>query len=583
MTEQGQQDEPAVVQSLPLVLWDDNPSSVDLLGFDAVVAPVRAAIAMPDLDPLTIGVHGPWGGGKSTILGLIASELAKDKTNVVVRTNPWEFDEQEDVKGTLIALVLQTLEAQFKETQGITEKVQGLLKRISWSRVTVALAKGALSMQWDVEALVNAFTPKAKEQPDSMAGFRDAFKELVDSLPDVKRVVVLVDDLDRCLPHAVMATLEAIKLFLSVEKMVFVIAADKEMVRDAIAASLAQAPRGERFAKRYLDKIIQLPVSLPRLAPHEAEAYVGLLLARAECNDAQFSELVEHCRRRRAEGRVQLLWGFEEGQYRPSVDALSLAGQLTRGLSADRVTNPREIKRFLNEFGVRRTIAAERNLAVRPAVIAKLLLLEDRLPKDFEVLATAPEADRRDLLGRWEQWAASDKKVKPPDDVSEESGAWAAAEPLLAGEDVGPYITLAASLTAVGPAAGLSDELADLVTQTLGPSQAGRNNAVAAITKRPASEQRRVLEVLLARTPQMEEITHAVVAIVAIAKGTKTLVPDAAAGVEQVRGRLEPGSVVELANSGVPELVAVVERLADDATVEEDVRVAARQALPGGA
>ena len=581
------QHQPGDIQSLPLYLWDDNPSSVDLLGFDAVVAPVRASIAMPDLDPLTIGVHGPWGGGKSTILGLIASDLAKDKTNVVVRTNPWEFDEQEDVRGTLIALVLQTLEDEFKETQGITEKVQGLLKRISWSRVTVALAKGALSMQWDVDALVDAFTPKAKEQPDSMAGFRDAFKELVESLPNVQRVVVLVDDLDRCLPHAVMATLEAIKLFLSVEKMVFVIAADKEMVRDAIAANLAQAPRGERFAQRYLDKIIQLPISLPRLAPNEAEAYVGLLLARAECTDDQFSGLVEHCRRRRAEGRAQLLWGFGDGQYRPSDGALSLAGQLTRGLSADRVTNPREIKRFLNEFGVRRTIAAERNLAIRPAVIAKLLLLEDRFPKDFEVLATTPEGDRRDLLGRWEQWAAGDKtsgnKGKPPNDVSEESRPWAAAEPLLAGEDVGPYITLAASLTAIGPAAGLSDELADLVTQALGQSQAGRNNAVAAITERPALEQRRVLDVLLARTPQLEEITPAIVAIVAIAKGTKGLVPDAAAGVEQVRGRLEPGSIVELANSAVPDLVAVVERLAEDATVEEDVRVAAQQALPGGA
>ena len=292
-----------------------------------------------------------------------------------------------------------------------------------------------------------------------------------------------------------MATLEAIKLFLSVEKMVSV-AADKEMVRDAIAANLAQAPRGQRFAQRYLDKIIQLPISLPRLAPNEADAYVRLPLARAECTDDQFSGLVEHCRRRRAEGRARLLRGFRDGQYRPSDGALSLAGQLTRGLSADRVTNPREIKRFLNEFGVRRTIAAERNLAIRPAVIAKLLLLEDRFPKDFEVLATTPEGDRRDLLGRWSSGRPVIRRVvtrvsRPTTTVR--SPGRAAAEPLLAGEDVGPYITLAASLTAIGPAAGLSDELADLVTQALGQSQARRNNAVAAITERPALEQRRSL------------------------------------------------------------------------------------------
>ena len=69
------QHQPGDIQSLPLYLWDDNPSSVDLLGFDAVVALVPASIAMPDLDPLPIGVHGPWGGGKPTILGLIASDL----------------------------------------------------------------------------------------------------------------------------------------------------------------------------------------------------------------------------------------------------------------------------------------------------------------------------------------------------------------------------------------------------------------------------------------------------------------------------------------------------------------------------
>ncbi len=82
-------------------------------------------------------------------------------------------------------------------------------------------------MQWDLKTLVEAFTPRLKEQPESMAGFRDAFGEMVSALPDVRRVVVLVDDLDRCLPDAVMATLEAIKLFLSVERMVFVIAADQ--------------------------------------------------------------------------------------------------------------------------------------------------------------------------------------------------------------------------------------------------------------------------------------------------------------------------------------------------------------------
>jgi hypothetical protein len=128
-----------------IVLWDDTPSAVDLLGFDAVVAPVLAAVEAPDLDPLTLGIHGPWGGGKSTILGLLEAEL-RDEAHVVVATTPWEYDDHTDVKGTLIAQVLGELEARFGENGSIKDKISDLLKRISWSRATRALAKGALTM-----------------------------------------------------------------------------------------------------------------------------------------------------------------------------------------------------------------------------------------------------------------------------------------------------------------------------------------------------------------------------------------------------------------------------------------------------
>jgi hypothetical protein len=93
--------------------------------------PVLSAVAMPHLDPLTIGIHGPLRGGMSTILGLLEAELAADAGYIVVRTNPWEYEDQLDVKGTLIAQVLQAFEDRFGETAGIREKIQGLLERIS--------------------------------------------------------------------------------------------------------------------------------------------------------------------------------------------------------------------------------------------------------------------------------------------------------------------------------------------------------------------------------------------------------------------------------------------------------------------
>jgi predicted KAP-like P-loop ATPase len=197
-------------------LWDDNPSIVDLLGFDAVVAPIVVdAIVSEDLDPLTIGVHAKWGGGKSTVLNLIRAELSEVEGVRVVGTNPWEYDDHEDVKGPIIAEVLDGLREHFDQDAELKKKIGELLGRISWSRVATVVAKEVITQTPDFEGLLKALTPKSRSSPDSMAGFKTAFRKLVESLPDTRRVVVLVDDLDRCMPRATVATLEAIKLFLS--------------------------------------------------------------------------------------------------------------------------------------------------------------------------------------------------------------------------------------------------------------------------------------------------------------------------------------------------------------------------------
>ncbi|MGH8994431.1 MAG: KAP family P-loop NTPase fold protein [Acidimicrobiales bacterium] len=564
-----------------MTLWDDNPSAVDLLGFGAVVAPVLQAIGAPQLDPVTIGIHAPWGGGKSTILGLIGGALREDARYLVVRTDPWEYDDHGDVKGTVIAEVLGALEARFGETAGLKEKTKGLLKRISWARVGIALANGALTMQWDPDALVSAFTPRAKETPDSITGFRDEFAGLLASLSDLDRVVVLVDDLDRCLPEAVTATLEAIKLFLSVPKMIFVIAADQDMVRDAIAVSVDSASRGDRFAARYLEKIIQLPVSLPRLAPYEAEAYTALLLARADCADsAHYDALVEHCGKRRMAHQVPLLGDLAGLPWQPDSGVLLMAAQFAQGLGADKVSNPREIKRFLNAFGIRRQIAEARGIQISPDVIGKLLLLEDRFRDDFDALAATPEAQRGDLLAAWEGWALEAEDKPRPERISESTKVWAASEPHLAAVELGPYITLAATLISSSLGAELSDELAALVGRLIGPSVADRGLAQEALAKRPMSDRRLAVNGLLRRARRVDNVTDTIEALISIAQSSGDLAEEIAAGIRQdCWRRIDPGSVAGLAGSEVANLVALVQDVANDDGLEADVRQAARQVM----
>jgi hypothetical protein len=324
----GRPSHPGEGMTTETLLWHDNPSGRDLLGFGPIVESVVEALSDPELSPLTIGIHAPWGAGKTTVLGMVKEALLERHGDryVVVRTSPWEYDDHADTKGELIGEVLTALQT---GDAGVMDKVAALLKRIAWARVGKVVAKGLVTMQLDIDGLIDALTPAGEEaEKRTMRGFRVEFQGLLDELT-VERMVVLVDDLDRCLPAAVMATFEAIKLFLSVPRMSFVIAADNDMVQDAIAASLGETRRSERFARRYVEKIVQRPVALPRLSTHEAEAYIALLLASHSHDEGAFERLVAHCHERRRAQQVPYVSGFggpEGSGRRPAARAGATRG-----------------------------------------------------------------------------------------------------------------------------------------------------------------------------------------------------------------------------------------------------------------
>lgn len=566
-----------------LQLWDDNPSLVDLLGFEAVVEPIVAAVGAPNIDPLAIGVHSPWGGGKSTVLNLLETKLTKKPGYVVIRTDPWQYDNHDDVRGDLIVEVLDQLADRFDAEATIKGRIKDLVKRLSWARIGLTLGKGALAMQWNVEELVEAFTPRGRTDELSMAGFKDQFATLIDGLPDVERVVVLVDDLDRCLPPAVMATLESIKLFLAVPKMAFVIAADQEMVRDSIAASLGETNRSGAFAVRYLEKIVQLPVTLPRLASTDAEAYIGLLLSAADgAAGAALETLTKHCARRRNEGLTPLLSDLGNLAWKPRDETLALAAQLAQGLSSDRLANPRQIKRFLNAFGVRSIVAKARKVEIEPAVLMKMLLLEDLHRSSFETLAGTPVPDRPALLASWEKWAtdpdATDTAM--PNGVNVDTRHWAASEPALAEKDLTQYLDLAASLVNVRTGEQASDAVIRLVTNLLGEGDAVREAALTELTELPEAEQRAAMEFTFRQGRSLTDVDVLFEMTIKWADKTRSLVDLVAGAAEEMLGRLGPGVPASMGGSPLrAHYEHIIRRLATETGIAGMVQTAARMEL----
>jgi hypothetical protein len=100
------------------------------------------------------------------------------------------------------------------------------------------------------------------------------------------------------------------------------------LVRDAIAVYLPQSSRSDRIAVAYLEKIVQIPVSLPRLPAHDAEAYVGLLLATRDWDRTRLDRLASGSHRNtpaclsapnraRAKGRTPWPSGVWRGSFEP--------------------------------------------------------------------------------------------------------------------------------------------------------------------------------------------------------------------------------------------------------------------------
>lgn len=454
-------------------LWSDNPSAVDLLGFADIAAPALEALGRERLDPVTVGVIGWWGSGKSTILGLIERRLREQEGVLVVDTRPWEYDPATDPKATLIAEVLTVLHqrAEQSKTLGddVKERFRKLAGRVRWSKAITLIANSALSVSVPkIEDIVGIFGQGEEPEDPTLQGFRDEFAELLGTFPEISRVVVVVDDLDRCLPPSVIATLEAIKLFLSVPKMAFVLAYDDRLVTHAIADRYQPSPRATEMASEYLEKIVQIPVPVPTLGLGDTEAYLALTLLETHMSEEEaYKKAIDHCDAHRREGKSRVFEKLPSGLV-PDAAAgdIALAVMLAPILYRELGGNPRRLKRFLNAYWIRSTIAKSRGITLEPAALAKLMVLEQLYPDEFErVLGWLTNGELEAQLTELEG-ATKPKKGEPLAEASPKLRDWAELPPTLATLDLEPYLRLAASLHRVAAGAtGLRADLRDLADE----------------------------------------------------------------------------------------------------------------------
>lgn len=506
-------------------LWSDEPTARDLLSFGAVAATVVDAVLDDKLDPIALGLSGSWGSGKTSVLELVKAELqaradGEQSKVLVVSTHPWRYDPSVGPKESLIAEVLDALAAEIPEDAA--EKTKGLIKRLAarvrWAKAIKMAALTAITVQLpNVKDLLDLVS----EEPGGDGGeggerglgqFREDFEALLGTkeLKHISRVVVLVDDLDRCLPETVLETLEAIRLFLSAKGMSFVIAADEDRVADAIQQRI-QAPiptaasEVETPAKLYLHKIVQTTIPLPALSRFDTHAYLFLLLAEDAVDDGVHNALAAACSDLRVQGGT--LDDLELPDGADLANQLAVSSRLTPILYEKFKGNPRRIKRFLNDLNVRQSVAMRRGITLPSEAVAKLMVLERLLRTDFDVvlgwLAQGKLRDRLEALDQIANQTSASQPVeaegsatgedtkkesvrrvadaeepanKPEQPFTDTLIRWAKLPPRLDASDVSGYLYLAASFAGVELIDdGLPERLRDIASALTSSLRVDRN------------------------------------------------------------------------------------------------------------
>jgi len=455
-------------------MWKDSETDTDLLDFDYLIGVTKDIIMNDELSPSSIGVYGDWGSGKSSLIEMTLKELENEKDYLCIKFNGWLFEGYEDAKTALIGTILDEINKKKKPTAKAKEVIDRLYKNIDFFKLASKGAKygldflltGGIGTVADItmQSIVSAVKSKAGDVLEddikgvlsktlksddirkNLKSFNTDFSELLEKT-NIKRLVVFIDELDRCNPDTILETFEAIRLFLFSQGTSFIIGADERQVMYAVRKKFPEI-KGNKIdiGKEYLEKIIQYPVKIPQLGAKEVQFYIMCLLLKYELKDAS-KPVLEFIQTERRKDFLNFSMSFSliEGKFINIEDKLkeviALSNQLSAVLSNGLNGNPRHCKRFLNSLSMRITMAKFKGIELDKKVLSKLMLLEyfkDSIFKELGEMQSLEKGFPREIkLLEKDEWDDIEKlKVWKDDGWFKD---WLKIEPKIGEINLQPY------------------------------------------------------------------------------------------------------------------------------------------------
>jgi hypothetical protein len=308
---------------------DDLPAVEPLFDFDRLAKTLATTVQRERDAAFVLGLHGPWGAGKTTLMLSIRAKLAKSA--IIIDFNAWKYQNKEALWRALILRVLDAVRDNGGDNAKIDELQRSLYEgfsvtergplQVNWTaaateaiQLTISLAAVGLGVgflggvagtfsKWfrqkkegdgkseDIakrvehaaSVLQRKSIQRAVQHVVSIEQFVTVFREIVAPLGAVRRIYVLIDDLDRCLPESALEIFEAVKLFLDAPECTYIVAVDRSVIRRGLelryplnfqAGARALPPVVD--PDEYIEKTISLSVDLPLLADADGRTLLAM-------------------------------------------------------------------------------------------------------------------------------------------------------------------------------------------------------------------------------------------------------------------------------------------------------------------
>jgi hypothetical protein len=214
----------------------------------------RVIATRSDAENIVIGINGAWGEGKTTVFNFIEEELKLHPHVITFRFNPWRFPDETKLIQDFFRSLAASVDKSIDTTR---EKLGSIIGK--YIAIPASLAGGGEAARAVSDILSSVELEELKRRVETILN------------ESGKRVVVLMDDIDRLDKHEIQTVFRLVKLVADFQNTAYVLAFDSEMVASALQERYSG--RDVQAGQNFLEKIIQVPLDLPQIATSSLRAF----------------------------------------------------------------------------------------------------------------------------------------------------------------------------------------------------------------------------------------------------------------------------------------------------------------------